>query len=123
MNCPSDNHLVMVLHQLYNDFNLSVEVFNGDDSHDVGSILLIWVFTILIGQNKAGIRRFNLQNAPDFIVVFREFYDRQSQLASTCEKLSLYFIHQFSSLNSIPLLMLGPLWILLLNSNIYDCAV
>lgn len=56
------NHLIMVLHQLYDNFNLSVEVFNWDDSHDIGCIFLIRILTILIGQHQTSISCLYLQN-------------------------------------------------------------
>ena len=43
-------YLVVILHQLDDDPDIITVVLDGDDSHDVGSILCIRIRTILVGQ-------------------------------------------------------------------------
>ena len=43
--------LVMVLHQLDDDPALSAVVLHGDDSHDVGGILGIWIRAVLVSKH------------------------------------------------------------------------
>ena len=45
----------MVLHQLDYDPDVVTVVLDGDNPHDVGGILRIWIWTVFVGQNKAGI--------------------------------------------------------------------
>ena len=51
----------MVLQELHNDLNVREEVFNGDDSHDVGRIFLVWILAILVSQYQASICIANLK--------------------------------------------------------------
>lgn len=41
--------LIVILHQLNDNSNIITIVFNGNDSHNIGSIFSIWILTILIG--------------------------------------------------------------------------
>lgn len=41
----------MVLHELNDDPDVIRVVFDGDDSHDVGSILSVGVLAVLVGQH------------------------------------------------------------------------
>ena len=43
-------YLVVVLHKLYNDFDLSVAVLDTDSSHHIGCILGIRIITVFISQ-------------------------------------------------------------------------
>lgn len=45
----------MILHQLDDDSDVVRVVLDGDDSHDVGSILGIRILAVLVGQDKASI--------------------------------------------------------------------
>ena len=44
-------YLVVVLHQLDDDSDVITVVLDGDDSHDVGSILSIRIRTIFVSKN------------------------------------------------------------------------
>jgi len=44
-----DTRLVVVLEQLDDDFDVVVVVLDGDDSQDVGCVLSIRVFAVLVG--------------------------------------------------------------------------
>lgn len=50
----------MVLHELYDSFNIGVEVFNGYSPHDVSCIFSVWVLTVLVSQYKTSISLLNL---------------------------------------------------------------
>ena len=53
-------HLVVVLHQLDDHPDVVRVVLDGDDPHDVGSILGIRVLAVLVGQNQTSISLVNL---------------------------------------------------------------
>ncbi len=55
-----DADLVMVLKQLDDDLDVSVVVLDGDDTHDVGSILSVRIFAVLVGEYKTCIGLFHL---------------------------------------------------------------
>ena len=50
----------MVLEQLDDDAYVRVVVLDGDDAHDVGGVLCVWILTVLVGQNQARIRLLDL---------------------------------------------------------------
>ena len=55
-------YLVVVLHQLDDDSDVITVVFDGDDSHDVGGILSIRVWTVFVCQYQARICFMNLNH-------------------------------------------------------------
>ena len=58
--CPKYSYLVVVLHQLDDHPDVVRVVLDGDDPHDVGSILSIRVLAVLVGQNQTSISLVNL---------------------------------------------------------------
>ena len=54
------SHLVMVLHQLYDDSDVVGVVLDGDDPHDVGCVLGVGILAVLVGQHQARVRLMNL---------------------------------------------------------------
>ena len=48
-------YLVMVLHELNDDPYIVRVVLDGDDSHDVGRILCIWVLAVFVSQHQTRI--------------------------------------------------------------------
>ena len=46
----------MILHQLDDDPDVVAVVLDGDDPHDVGGVLSVWVGAVLVGQHQTGIR-------------------------------------------------------------------
>jgi len=52
--------LVVILQQLDDDLDVVVVVLDGDDSHDVGSVLGVWILAVLVGQHQARVRLFHL---------------------------------------------------------------
>ena len=46
-------HLVVVLHQLYDDSDVVRVVLDRNDPHDVGCVLRIGVLAVLVGQHQA----------------------------------------------------------------------
>ena len=53
----------MILQQLNDDLDVVMVVLDGDDSHDVGRVLSIRVFAVLVGQHQTRIRLFHLPYA------------------------------------------------------------
>ena len=53
--------LVVILHQLDDHSDVVAVVLDGDDPHDVCSVLGIRVLAVLVGQNQASVRFVNLQ--------------------------------------------------------------
>jgi len=51
---PNAN-LIVILHELNNDSDVIRVVFDGDDSHDVGSILSVRVLAIFVRQYETSI--------------------------------------------------------------------
>lgn len=50
----------MVLHELDDDPDVVGVVLDGDDPHDVGSVLGVRVLAVLVGQHEAGVGLVNL---------------------------------------------------------------
>ena len=51
----------MILHQLDDDPDVVAVVLDGDDPHDVGGVLSVWVLAILVGQKKTSVGLFQLK--------------------------------------------------------------
>ena len=51
----------MVLKQLNDDFDVSVVVLDGDDTHDVCCVFSIRVLTVLVSQHKTSVRLLHLR--------------------------------------------------------------
>ena len=54
-------HLIMVLHQLDDHPDVVAVVLDGDDPHDVGGILCVWVGAVFVGQHQARISLMHLE--------------------------------------------------------------
>ena len=54
------SHLVVILHELDDDPDIVTVVLDGDDPHDVGSILRVRVRAVLVSQHQARISLVNL---------------------------------------------------------------
>jgi len=50
----------VVLKQLDDDFDVVMVVLDGDDAQNVGSVLSIWVFAVLVSQHQARVGLFDL---------------------------------------------------------------
>ena len=55
----------MVLQKLYDDLDVGVIIFYGDDAEDVGCVLSIGFLTVLVGKHQAGVSFFHLYTAID----------------------------------------------------------
>lgn len=51
----SETDLVVILHQLDDDSNVVRVILDGNDSHDVGSVLGVRILAIFVGQDQAGV--------------------------------------------------------------------
>ncbi len=60
MECETD--LVVILHQLDDDSNVVRVILDGNDSHDVGSVLGVRILAIFVGQDQAGVGFVDLQS-------------------------------------------------------------
>ena len=61
MTHPSNTDLVVILHQLDDHPDVVTVVLDGDDPHDVGSVLRVRVGAVFVGQHQASIRLVNLE--------------------------------------------------------------
>lgn len=57
-----ETDLVVILHQLDDDSNVVRVILDGNDSHDVGSVLGVRILAIFVGQDQAGVGFVDLQS-------------------------------------------------------------
>ena len=57
----SPPHLVVVLHELYDDPDVVRVVLDRNDPHDVGGVLRVRVLAVLVGQHQASVRLVHLR--------------------------------------------------------------